>query len=270
MNEYRACINTRLVNIKDKVDVDFSLKYAPASTIKLNDTGKMVLKGCIEQHTVAQIVEVISNKYEIEDKEVVLTDVLSILDKFFKMGVITWENDEFPSKNKYQEKKLDYTLKKYTINNVSQIFKEYDRYVLDAYSILKDEKNKNSITGAILSDSIGFYKIEDEVGNKIKLIVQFEKLINQLNIKAIQVEGVSYSANMFDELILWILSRQYKDKYYLEDGLESIPVIIYSNTDDITTYTSGFNFRNIGVLEKEVNNEDVNVYLKYYEIKDFR
>lgn len=270
MSEYRACINKVVVDIKDKSNLDFRLKYNPTTELKLNDTGKIVLEGCIEKHTVSHIVDRISKKYDVEDKEVILKDVLSLLSKFFKMGMITWENDEFPWKDEYEKKKSNYTLKEYTVNNVREIFKEYNDYVLNAYSNYKNERTIPNITSYILSSTMYSYKIEDNLGNKIKLMVNVDNLVNQLIIKAIQVKGETINKNMFDDLILWILERQYKHKYYLEDGLESIPVIIFSNNNDMIKYALDFNFKKVGVLEKEVNNEDIDTYIKYYEVKDFR
>ena len=250
MSEYRACINKVVVDIKDKSNLDFRLKYNPTTELKLNDTGKIVLEGCIEKHTVSHIVDRISKKYDVEDKEVILKDVL-------------W-------KDEYEKKKSNYTLKEYTVNNVREIFKEYNDYVLNAYSNYKNERTIPNITSYILSSTMYSYKIEDNLGNKIKLMVNVDNLVNQLIIKAIQVKGETINKNMFDDLILWILERQYKHKYYLEDGLESIPVIIFSNNNDMIKYALDFNFKKVGVLEKEVNNEDIDTYIKYYEVKDFR
>lgn len=266
MEDYKAKINKRLILITDENELEFRLQYNLDSDINLNDTARFIIKYCFEDKSVNEIVELILQKYQLAEdmRNIVYNDVINILNKLWELGIIKW-CDNFPNNDIYVESHDNFELKELSIQEDIDIFKKYSHFLWNSYTNLETEKDLNMISMQLITKTTKFYKITNlNDKNYIYIAVQFDDFSSQVIFKGIYCnQNIKILDFKLYSILNWIINREISINSTSLSLLKEIPVLFFSSDTKLSNILNFSKFNQIGILKKEVQKKDIEVYITY-------
>lgn len=266
MEDYQAKINKRLILITDENELDFRLQYNLDTEVNLNDTAKFIIKKCNENRSVNEIVELMIQKYQLSDnmRTTVYKDVISALTKLWNLGVIKWSG-KIPNSDNYIEFHDNYKIRELSIQEDTDIFKKYSHFLWNSYTNLEMEKNLNMISMQLITKTTKFYKITDLYDKtNIYIALQFDDFSNQVIFKGIYCDEEDKILNFkVNNILKWIINREININNSSLSFLKEIPILFFSTNKKLSKILDFIKIKKIGLLKKEVNHGDIEVYITY-------
>lgn len=252
--------------VNSKEDKDDSVLYSsiiPSRPYRLNKTGTFIFEQVQQEISIAEIVEIVSKKYNYFNYEKILDDALRVLKGLWENGYIHWKDSVHPYTQSYQANFNNYIFEEYSYENIIDFYNDAN-YLRFENPFMSKEVNQNTdqlYLNIIIKREKAFRLIEN---NEIlvKLSLSYDSNTKSIIITNLIINDKFDILNIPISEFLEFCKKKLLEALKLKNTDQSIYLYIEQNISD--KYKEKLNrlkFKYLSTLYFETKSGNVNLYV---------